>query len=432
MSTTAIQVAFPKVDTGADLLAQQLAPLPTANLPATVGLQAIVKPKERKGLRCSDLLEGDTRRAAEQEAAKKLDEMLANSQVLMTYGTQALEGVNDLIDRLLKEGDKVKIPELTALMKELNDGMRSVKRGYDVSNPKVREKYEEWKGGIGRFFRKGKSMIEMLMEDVSSMEKQLDKVVDEINKRKAQLVRNVGTYDELYAENEAEIVKVIYAIGVMELIRDLAVERAKAVVVGDASLGDRGGEQKATMVDFASNMEAKIAEYKARLFVAWATSPQTRTMRTLNVGLAMRLNELVNVVIPTMKGTVANWRLMMQTKEGAELAQLVQDSLNDWLVAYADAGAEVVPVVAELVQTPSLLPQTVFAMADSIARQTEGIMNALSVGFTKRAELDESILQAKGVIDGSAGKQAEAFVDRYLANVAQRELEVRTSVLPES
>ena len=373
---------------------------------------------------------GDTRVAAEAEAAKLFDEMLANTQVFMIYGTSALEGVNSLVDRLLNEVEPTKIPELQKLMEDLNDGMRDIRYKYDVSDPKVRDKFEKWKGGIWRFIGKSKSLVEMLMEDVTSIESQLDKIGKRLRDRQYQLQKNVVYYDALYEENEKEILKVIYAIGVMELIRDLAIERARAIPVGDASLGDRGGEEQASLVEFSSNMEAKIAEYKGRLFVAWATSPQVRMMRTLNVGLAMRINELLCVTIPTMRATILEWRLLMQTKDAAEMSKLVQDASNDWLKAYAAAGAAVVPMVAELVQTPTLLPQTVEAMAASILTQSEGIVRAMELGDQRRAELDKSMLAAKDVLDSSSRAITEAVVDRIVKQSEAKplELEVATSV----
>jgi len=324
----AIEIAFPRQDSGSTALAIPTAPV----TPANATIQAVVTGSSlddaRRVLRCSDLLVGETRQRAEQEAADLLPKMLDNTQVFLAYGTDSLTGVNALIDKLLREVEPTRIAEVTALMHDLNDGMREVKDKYDIADPKVREKFEHWKGGILRFLGHAKSMVEMLMEDVTSVDHQLDKVAEELRGRQYQLMRNVGFYDELYEENEVEIGKVIYAIAVMELIHDLALKQASEIKVGDASLGDRGGEQQAALAEFASNMAIKIAEYKGRLFVAWSTSPQVRTMRTLNVSLAERLNELVCVTIPTMKATIVQWRMLVQTQDAAKLSEQVAAASN--------------------------------------------------------------------------------------------------------
>jgi len=428
MSSTAIQVAFPKVDEGSVAL---VIPTPVET-PANQGLAVLASTPDkavqaRKTLNCKDLLQGETRKRAEDEAVKVYAEMRENTQVFMTYGTQELDGVNVLYERLLHEIEPTKIPELTALTKKLNNEMRGIKRKYDVSDPKVREKYEEWKGGILRFVGRARTLAEMLMEDVTSIEKQIDHVGGTLRNRQYQLMKNVTYYDKLYDENEEEITKLIYVIAVMELIRDLAAKNAAAIVVGDASMGDRQGETQATLAEFAANMEIKIAEDKGRLFVAWATSPQVRMVRTLNVGLAERINELLCVTIPTMKGTIVQWELMMNTKDAADMSRAVQEASNEWLQAYAAAGAEVVPMIAEAVMMPTLTPQTVTAMADSLSKQSDGIIAAMENSHQRRLELDDAIMTAQSVMTNASKRVSDELL-KHIVEVANKPLEIATAV----
>lgn len=431
-SSATIQVAFPKADTGSSNLVVPPKPAPVvetglvayANQPAQV---------RDKVLRCSDLLVGDTRTQAQAEAQKLYLEMVGdrthtgNTQVFMAYGTAALKDVNDLVDRLLHDVEPIKVPELQAIMRELNKEMHGIKGKYDVSDPKVREKYEHWKGGVGRFIGRARSLIDMLMEDVTSLETQLNKVGKDLGNRQYQLMRNVTYYDELYEQNEQEILKVIYAIAVMELILECNQRAMQAIVVGDANAGDRQGEYKRRLAEFQTNMQVKITEYKGRLMVAWATSPQVDMMRTLNVGLAERINELLCVTIPTMKATIVQWRMLIETQQAAQLSQAVQEASNEWLQAYAAAGAEVVPMIAEAVQTPTLTPQTVAAMADSIQKQADGILRAWELGEQKRQALDSAIIDAKRVLDSTSQRFSETIVDSVLTK-ARQALEISQSV----
>lgn len=421
-----IQIAFPATRTGSDLL------VPTApDTPVNAGMskELTTRPvgEVKKMLSCSALLQGETLAHAQHEADELYPKMVGSTAIFMAYGTEALSGVNDLIERLLHDVEPAKIPELTSLMRELNAGMRGIQKKYDVSDPKVRDKYEHWKGGVMRFLGQGKTMLQMLMEDVTSIESQLTKVSDTLTNKQYEMLRNVTYYDELYKLNEEEIGKVIYAIGVMELIRDKAQTAARNTTVGNANLGDRGGEQAATLVEFANNMDIKIAEYKGRLFVAWATSPQVRMMRTLDVGLAERINELTNVTVPTMKATIVQWRLLMETKDAAEMSQEVQEASNKWLTAYAAAGAQAVPMIADAVQTPTLQPATVEAMANSIAAQADAMIAAVHEGAQRRAALDAALMKGKSVIDGSTKKITDDYVQTYVDEATQP-LEIATSV----
>ena len=51
----------------------------------------------------------------------------------------------------------------------------------------------------------------------------------------------------------------------------------------------------------------RTGEFKQRLFVAWATSPQVRNIRTISYGLGQRLGLLITLTIPVFKLTVVQW-----------------------------------------------------------------------------------------------------------------------------
>jgi len=424
-----IQIAFPKV-TDTEAGGTLMVPPPAPVTPVNAGLVEVSKsPATRTKLSCSALLQGETLARAQAEAAKEYPNLLNNTAAFMNFGSGALTGVNSLIDQLLHKVDPIKIPELTALMKDLNGNMRKIRTKYDVADPKVREKYMNWKGGISRFIGKTRTLIDLLMEDVTSIETQLNRVGKTLKGRQNDLTKNVGYYDELYRQNEEEIGKVIYFVGVMELIRDLAAKEAAAIVVGDASLGDREGERKAKLAQFAENMDIKIAEYKGRLFVAWATSPSVRNMRALDISVAERLNEMLVITIPTMKATIVQWRMMMQTADAAKMIEAVSTSTNEWLTAFSNAGAELVPMIADTVETPTLLPQTIAAMADSLARQANGIVTAMEAGTRRREELDQAILDGGKVIADANAKISDALIASVVAKAtAALPLEIATSV----
>lgn len=424
MSTTEIEIAFPKVT-------ESSINLPVNNLPAAPADQVLAEvsstPEKRRTLSCKDLLVGDTRQQAEQEAAKRYHEMITNEQVFFTYGTQALQAVNDLIDRLMKETNHIKVPEIRQIMKGLNDDMRGYATKYDPADPKVRERYEKGVGLVKKFLSWGKDWFEMFLEDITSIDHQLDKVKRELLDRRDILVRNVAFYDELYDENEREILQLIYVIGVMELIRDLAANEAAGITVGNEALGDRRQEQKANIAQFAESMEIKIAAYKGRLIVAWATSPQIRTMRVTNVMLTTRVNELAETVIPTMKSTIVQWRFMAEQQQVNQLANDISRTANETIQAFAKSAAEVIPAIVDGAETPSITPETIHAMAESLAKQAQGIIEAIDKGAERREAMDIAMLDAQKVFHDTTNQVSDAIIDRVVARATQPP-EVATSV----
>jgi uncharacterized protein YaaN involved in tellurite resistance len=361
--------------------------------------QVATTPATREQFSCKALLSGESLEQAQSYAQQLYPQMLNNTQITLEFGKDAISGMNTLIDRLLKEVGQVDIPQLTSVMHNLNNEMRKIRGKYDISDSRVREKLENWGKGIGRFFGQARSLIEVLMEDATHVEQQLDKVKAALAGKEQQLTRNIGLYDQLYKTNEEEIMKVIGAIAVMELVRGLAEEEAGAIRVDPNNQADRDkSERKRLLTDFISNMEVKITEYKNRLFVGWTTSPQVSNMRSLDLGLAQKLDLLMNLTIPVMKGTIVQWRLMIQAQQGAQMERVVAQSANEWLTAYANAGAQVVPLIAQAVQTPSLTPATIAAMAQSVENQAQAIIDAYAQGKQDRAEVDDAIVKARRVI----------------------------------
>lgn len=408
-NTPAFQVQFPMVPGASTTVSVPPAPQGQAD---AFFKQTAATAQTREQFACKSLLSGQNLEHAQTYARQLYPQMLNNTQIMMEFGKDAITGMNKLIDKLLKEVGPVDIPELTAIMSDLNNEMRKVRGKYDIADPRVREKLENWGKGLSRFFGQAKSLVESLMQDALRVEQQLDRVKAALVGKEQQILRNVGLYDQLYRTNEQEIMNVIRAIAVMELVRDLAQEEAASIQVDHHNKAERDkSERKRLLADFIQNMDIKITEYKNRLFVGWTTSPQVTNMRSLDVGLAQKLDLLLNLTIPVMKGTIVQWRMMIQAQQGAQMERVVAEAANEWLIAYTNAGAEAVPLIAGAVQTPSLTPQTITAMALSVEQQTQSIIDAYEQGKTNRAEADDAIVKAARVISAATNKISVKIIE---------------------
>lgn len=376
---------------------------------AMAGAIAVTGPRE---LVCKDLLTPAQRQQAEAAAAQLYPTLLANTEQLAVFGTSAIDQVNSQVNRIFREVGRVNIPELTSIMHELNDRMRSFRRKYDPSDPKVRETFDKFVDAVRGVFRKGRDLLEMLFEEAKTVEQQLDKVAGQLSDKQLQLKRNVVLCDELYKANESAIAQLIGAIAVMELVRDIAVEDAQSIKItpGDVDARDKQ-ERLSRITEFIQAIEVRINEFQQRLFVAWSTSPQVRNIRTLNYGLGQRLALLMNLTIPTMKLTIAQWGLLLQANQAADMQQAVADGANEVLSAYAKASETAVPQIARVIQTPTIRPETIMEVAESIDAQARGIEEAVKYGQQKRAEVVTAIVTANESMSASAQHLSQTVVE---------------------
>ncbi|GAA3296289.1 toxic anion resistance protein [Dactylosporangium vinaceum] len=387
-------------------------PEPAAGSADSAISNALVLSAEPRALVCKDLL-SPGQLAQAQAAAKQLyPVMLANTDQLAAFGTSAIDGVNAQVTRIFREVGRVNIPELTGIMHELNDRMRNFRRKYDPSDPKVRETFNKFSDSIKGLFRKGRDLLEMLFEEAKTVEQQLDKVAGQLSDKQLQLKRNVVLCDELYKANEAAIGQLVGAIAVMELVRDVALDDANSIKITPGAPDERDLQERLSLItEFIQALEVRINEFQQRLFVAWSTSPQVRNIRTLNYGLGQRLALLMNLTIPTMKLTIAQWALMMQANQAADMQQAVADGANDVLSAYAQASKTAVPQIARVIQTPTIRPETILEVADSIDAQARGIEEAVKYGQQKRAEVVTAIVTANESMSQTSQRLSRTVIE---------------------
>jgi uncharacterized protein YaaN involved in tellurite resistance len=378
---------------------------------------------EPRQLVCADLLTPAQREQAAALARKVYPAMLANADQLAGFGTAAIDGVNAQVQRIFKEVGPVRIPELTAIMHEINDRMRDFRHKYDPSDPKVRETFDKFMDAVKGIFRKGRDLVEMLFEEARTVEKQLDRIAGTLVEKQQQLKRNVVLCDELYKANEAAIGQLVGVIAVMELVRDLAVAEAQSITIGPNDIDKRDKEERlAAITEFIQSVEVRINEFQQRLFVAWSTSPQVRNIRLLHYGLGQRLALLVNLTIPTMKLTIAQWGLLLQADQAAQMQEAVADGANEVLSAYAKSAGASVPKIARIIQTPTIRPETIMEVAESIDAQARGIEEAVRYGQQARAEVVTAIVTAQESLSDSSQRLSKTVVE--LVTKAKKPLEL--------
>jgi hypothetical protein len=84
-------------------------------------------------------------------------------------------------------------------------------------------------------------------------------------------------------------------------------------------------------------------------------------------------------------------------------------------------------MIAEAVQTPTLTPQTIAAMADSVAKQADGIVHAMEIGVQRRQEMDTAMIEAQKVLGDATKHVSDALIEHVLQS-ANKPLEIETSV----
>ena len=107
---------------------------------------------------------------------------------------------------------------------------------------------------------------------------------------------------------------------------------------------------------------------------------------------------MVNLTIPTMKLTIAQWGLLLEAQQAAGMQKAVAEGANEVLSAYAAASGQTVGEISRTMQTPTLDPQTILDVAESLDQQATGLEDAVRYGESARQEVVAAILVAQSSI----------------------------------
>jgi uncharacterized protein YaaN involved in tellurite resistance len=364
---------------------------------------------------CRDMLDEKTRAAVDAKAKELLPTLLADDNALGTFGDDAVQRINILVRGMVDDlGKAAEVPELTAITNELDDRLRGFTRKYgdDKVIGEARATYEGLKDKLLDFFNKYRNMLHMLLKDAKGLEAFLDSLKAQLIEKQGELRLNVARCNEIYAANEDAIKNMVVYIAMMEALRDEAVAAQQAIVIDDSDPQVRDKREKRDRItEWIGQLEVRTGEFKQRLFVAWATSPQIRNIRSISWGLAQRLGLLLNLTIPVFELTVVQWAMALQANEAAETSQAVTEANQHALEAWAQASAQLVPAAAKVVQAPSMDPSAIVAIAQSLQQQTEGFVTAYQQGRQKRAAMETAMMRAAQVIAMSQDTAAAALAE---------------------
>lgn len=371
-------------------------------------------PEARQGVNCKDMIDQSTLPQKRQEAMRLLQASLNDTDVLLGFGQAALKDVNEVIDVMLRNISAHDMGPVKALMKDAYLNLQNIKGKYDLKTPEGKKAYDEWEHGVvKRWFRKVTNYLQAMQADMLSVDTLLDRMSTDLKKRIVEARTTTKYLDELYVRNEASIYNLIDAIAVMELYVEAAQAHAKGLPDIDPNT-QQENELKKRLADLIMQMNIKIGEYKGRLWVAWATSPQIRMLRLLYVGEAEKLNEAANVTIYNIKLAMVMWRTQAQAAENAKAIQNIDQLNNESMKEVAAAGANTAGLVMNAVQTPSVLPDTISAVTDSLVTMADNILQAVQAGEQRRTELSAAMGQSKQVLNASQGKFNAAMVDAII------------------
>jgi uncharacterized protein YaaN involved in tellurite resistance len=243
--------------------------------PTVTALASYTTPDQRDKLVCANLLTETERSAAQAEARKVLPDLVGNINVLMVYGTDSADVLNELINRALAAAGKKDIPEeMKVLLHQMQDSMRGVQK-FDVSQPEVRKKFNKNRRRFLGFLWQLKTMLQMLIEEAQSVSSQVDGVGKKVRIKSEEAMEDANLFAALLKANDRATRLFVQKIAVLEYVRALVLAEFKSIKVDEndpSQYEQNKRRQELGRVLHALNI--RIGDFQARLMDAIASGPE--------------------------------------------------------------------------------------------------------------------------------------------------------------
>ncbi|MDO5444531.1 MAG: toxic anion resistance protein [Eubacteriales bacterium] len=262
--------------------------------------------------------------AAVKEFAAKID--VSNSEQVMNYGAAAQKNISEFSDAALntvKTKDMGEVGDmLTSLVTEL--------KGFDFDE-------EEKKGFLG-LFKKSKKSLESLKTSYDSAEKNVDKIVEQLENHEITLLKDISLMDKMYDKNEEYQKELtMYIIAGKLRIQDL---RENDLVEMQNKAKETGLTEDAQAAsDFANligRFEKKIYDLELTRMIAVQMAPQIRMIQNNDSLMVEKIRTSINNTIPLWKNQMVLGMTMYNSDEAMKAQNAVTEVTNDLLEKNAE------------------------------------------------------------------------------------------------
>ncbi|CAA6801078.1 MAG: Tellurite resistance protein [uncultured Thiotrichaceae bacterium] len=249
---------------------------------------------------------------------------------IMFFGSKTQERMSSISEKML-EG--VKNKDLGQAGNSLNDMVTAIK-GFDIDELDPNRK----QGFFERLFGKAKPVVQFLnrYEDVR---KQIDRITDNMEGHKTQLLTDVVTLDKLYDANLDFFHKLeLYiAAGEEKLLRLENTEIPALVNKAEANNEDMLAAQALRDLRSArDDLERRVHDLRLTRQVAMQSLPSIRLVQENDKTLINKINSTLINTVPLWKNQLAQAVTIFRMSDAAETVKSATDLTNDLLESNAD------------------------------------------------------------------------------------------------
>ncbi len=250
---------------------------------------------------------------------------VSDSQNVIQYGNLAQSDISKFSDAML---DQIRAKDSGEVGDALTDLLVKVQElDIDAIDP-------EQKGfSLSRMFGGFKKEAQKFIARYDKLSVQIEKIIDQLDRAKLQLIRDITTLDTMYAKNLDYLKQLdVYIMAGSLKLKDLNDKvlpqlKEKATKSGDAVDAQRVKD----MAELISRFEKKIHDLKLSRMIAIQTAPQIRLIQNNDQTLVEKIQSSIMNTIPLWKNQIVISITMLRQQSALKLQRDVTNTTNDLL-----------------------------------------------------------------------------------------------------
>lgn len=280
-----------------------------------------VKEDEVEPVLVEDNLSAEERKLVD-DFAKQID--IHNTEMILYYGAAAQNKMTDFSENTLKTVKTKDLGEIGNVMSDLITELKSIDD-------------EEDKGGFN-FFKKAKNKAETLKVKYTNAEKNVDHIVEILERHQQALIKDIALLDNMYEMNLQNFKELsLYIIAgkkALEKARNVELEemKQKALKTGLA-------EDSQAANDFAAlcdRFEKKIHDLELTRTVALQMGPQIRLVQNNDILMTEKIQSSIVNTIPLWKSQMVLALGLSHSTEAMKAQSAVSEMTNTLLKKNAE------------------------------------------------------------------------------------------------
>ncbi len=251
------------------------------------------------------------------------------------------------------------------------------------------------KGGVvGKIFSFLNS-AKRFMARYEKIENQIDNIVNELNKQRMTLLRDITTMDQMFKMNieylkELDLFIAAGSMKLEELRAGPLIElENKAKTTNDPIDVQRFNDFSQLLVRF----ERKVHDLKLSRMIAIQTGPQVRLIQNNDQSLVEKIQSAINETIPLWKRQVVIAIALFNSKKGASTLRAITDTTNDLLMKNSELLKTGTIEVAKETERGIVEIETLKKVNADLISTLEETIRIQEEGKAKRIQAEQDILQ---------------------------------------